>query len=101
MNSREREFLRKRAHELEPLVRVGKEGYTDNLGQSILDAISSRELIKVKMLQSVELDKRELAEIIQEETGCEVVGIIGKTIILYKENKENPKISLELKESVR
>ena len=101
MNSREREFLRKKAHELDPIVRVGKDGYTDNLGQSILDAIDSRELIKVKMLQSVEIDKRELASIIEEKTGCEVVGVIGKTIILYKENKENPKVSLELKESLR
>ncbi|WP_300327930.1 ribosome assembly RNA-binding protein YhbY [Fusobacterium sp.] len=101
MNSREREFLRKKAHELDPIVRVGKEGYTDNLGQSILDAIASRELIKVKMLQSVEIDKRELASIIEEKTGCEVVGVIGKTIILYKENKENPKVSLELKDSLR
>lgn len=101
MNSREREFLRKKAHELDPIVRVGKEGYTDNLGQSILDAIASRELIKVKMLQSVEIDKRELASIIEEKTGCEVVGVIGKTIILYKENRENPKVSLELKDSLR
>lgn len=101
MNSREREFLRKKAHELDPIVRVGKDGYTDNLGQSILDAIASRELIKVKILQSVETDKRELASIIEEKTGCEVVGVIGKTIILYKENKENPKVSLELRESLR
>ncbi|NME35977.1 MULTISPECIES: ribosome assembly RNA-binding protein YhbY [Fusobacterium] len=97
MNSREREFLRKKAHELEPIVRIGKDGYTDNVGQSILEAIASRELIKVKLLQTVETDKREIAEEIQEKTGCEVVGIIGKTIILYKENEENPKISLELK----
>lgn len=53
------------------------------------------------MLQSVEIDKRELASIIEEKTGCEVVGVIGKTIILYKENKENPKVSLELKDSLR
>lgn len=97
MNSREREFLRKKAHELEAIVRIGKDGYTDNVGQSILDAIESRELIKVKLLQTVEVDKREIAEEIQEKTGCEIVGIIGKTIILYKENVENPKISLELK----
>lgn len=96
MNTRQREFLRKRAHELGALVRVGKDGYTDNLGQSILDAIESRELIKVKMLQSVEANKRELAEILAEKTKCEVVGIIGRTIILYKENKENPKISEEV-----
>lgn len=97
MNSRQRDFLRKRAHDLNPIVRVGKEGYSENLGKSILDAIDSRELIKVKLLQNVEADKREISELIEKETGCEVVGIIGKTIILYKENKENPKISLELK----
>jgi len=96
MNNRQREFLRKRAHEISALVRVGKDGYTDNLGQSILDAIESRELIKVKMLQTVEVSKRDLAETIAEKTNCEVVGIIGRTIILYKPNKDNPKISEEV-----
>ena len=97
MNSRERDFLRKMAHDLNPMVRVGKEGYTENLKQSILDVIDSRELIKVKLLQTVEMDKKEITSIIQEKTGCELVGLIGKTIILYKENKEKPKVSLILK----
>ncbi len=97
MNNKEREFLRKAAHDLNPIIRVGKEGYTDNLGQGILDAIESRELIKVKLLQSVETDKREIANTIEEKTGCEVVTVIGRTIILYKENKEKPKVSQDLK----
>ena len=44
MNSRQREYLRKAAHDLEPMVRLGKEGFTDNQAQSILDVIESREL---------------------------------------------------------
>lgn len=96
MNSKQREFLRKKAHNLEALVRVGKEGYTENLGKSIIDVIKSRELIKVKILQNVEMEKQELGKIIGEKTGSEIVGIIGKTIILYKPNKENPKISEEV-----
>lgn len=96
MNSKQREFLRKKAHNLEALVRVGKEGYTENLGKSILDAIKSRELIKVKLLQNVEMEKQKLGKIIEEKTESEIVGIIGKTIILYKPNKENPKISEEV-----
>lgn len=96
MNSRQREFLRKSAHDLEPMVRLGKDGFTGNQAQSILDVIESRELIKVKILQNSKVEKEEVAKEIEEKTGCEVVGIIGKTIILYKENKEKPKISLEV-----
>ena len=42
MNSRQREFLRKAAHDLEPMVRLGKDGFTDNQAQSILEVIESR-----------------------------------------------------------
>ncbi|MCF2625751.1 ribosome assembly RNA-binding protein YhbY [Fusobacterium perfoetens] len=96
MNSRQREFLRKAAHDLEPMVRLGKDGFTDNQAQSILDVIESRELIKVKILQNSRVEKEEVAKEIEAKTGCEVVGIIGKTIILYKPNTEKPKISLEV-----
>lgn len=97
MNSRQREYLRKAAHDLEPMVRLGKEGFTDNQAQSILDVIESRELIKVKILQNSRVEKEEVAKEIEEKTGCEIVGIIGKTIILFKENSEKPKISAEIK----
>lgn len=97
MNSRQREYLRKAAHDLESMVRIGKEGFTDNQAQSILDVIESRELIKVKILQNSRVEKEEVAKEIEEKTGCEVVGIIGKTIILFKENSEKPKISAEIK----
>lgn len=97
MNSRQREYLRKAAHDLEPMVRLGKDGFTDNQAQSILDVIESRELIKVKILQNSRVEKEEVAKEIEEKTGCEVVGIIGKTIILFKENIEKPKISAEIK----
>lgn len=96
MNSKQREFLRKAAHDLEPMIRLGKDGFTDNQAQSILDVIESRELIKVKILQNSKVEKEVVAKEIEEKTGCEIVGIIGKTIILYKPNLEKPKISLEV-----
>lgn len=97
LTSKKREYLRKAAHKLEPIVRVGKDGYSDNLAQTIVEAITPRELIKVKILQNAEIEKREIAEQLAEKTGSEVVGIIGRTIILFKENKEKPVISEELK----
>ncbi len=97
LTSKRRTYLRKKAHDLDALVRIGKEGVTDNLIQSILDAIESRELIKVKILQNCEEEKMEIMEQLSQCKEFEVVGIIGRTIILFKENKDKPVISLELK----
>lgn len=57
MNSKKRAFLKKKAHNLEAIVRIGKDGLNQNIIQSILDAIESRELIKVKILQNCEEEK--------------------------------------------
>lgn len=97
LTSKRRAYLRKKAHDLDALVRIGKEGVTDNLIQSILDAIESRELMKVKILQNCEEEKMEIMEQLSQCKEFEVVGIIGRTIILFKENKDKPVISLELK----
>lgn len=97
MNSKKRAFLRKRAHSLEAIVRIGKDGFNENIIKSILDAIEMRELIKVKILQNCEEEKGEIYNKLLAVKDFEVVGIIGRTIIIYKENKENPSISLEWK----
>lgn len=97
LTSKRRAYLRKKAHDLDALVRIGKDGVSDNLIQSILDAIESRELLKVKILQNCEEEKMEIMEQLSQCKEFEVVGIIGRTIILFRENKDKPVISLELK----
>ena len=97
LTSKQRAFLKKKAHELDPLVRIGKDGITDSLIQSILEAIDSRELLKVKILQNCEKEKNEVLEELSKCSEFEVVRIIGRTIILFRENKDKPTISLELK----
>lgn len=97
LTSKRRAFLRKRAHDIEPLVRVGKDGITDNLINSIMDAINNRELIKVKILQNCEDEKDVIFENLSNRPEFQVVGMIGKTIILFRENEEKPTISLEVK----
>ncbi|WP_294663403.1 ribosome assembly RNA-binding protein YhbY [uncultured Fusobacterium sp.] len=97
LTSKQRAFLKKKAHELDPLVRIGKDGITDSLIQSILEAIDSRELLKVKILQNCEKEKDEVLEELSKCNEFEVVGIIGRTIILFRENKDKSAISLELK----
>ncbi|MBC2856085.1 MAG: ribosome assembly RNA-binding protein YhbY [Cetobacterium sp.] len=97
LTSKKKAYLRKAAHNLDPLFRIGKDGFSESLAQGILEAITPRELIKVKILQNSEVEKYEIAEQICEAIEAEVVGIIGRTIILFKENKDKPTISLEIK----
>ena len=97
LTSKQRAFLKKNAHELNPIVRIGKDGLQESVIESILSAIDSRELIKVKILQNCETEKEEIYQQLLEETRFDVVGMIGRTIIVFKENKEKPVVSTELK----
>lgn len=100
LTSKRRGYLRSLAQNLEPLVRIGKEGVSENLIKSIDDVIKSRELIKIKVLQNCEGDIKELVHDLVQKSGSELVHTIGKTIVIFKENKEKPAISSKVKEIV-
>ena len=108
MTSQERNFLRKRAHNLEPMVRVGKDGVTDSVIDSIKKYIDKNELMKVKLLQnSLEDATRELGTEIEKKSGAVYVGSVGKIMIFFKENRNNNKLGpitrefMEFKKSKR
>ncbi len=88
LTSKQKAFLRKEAHHLDPVVRVGKDGYSEELIKSILEAITNRELMKVKILQNSDENKDDFITKLTEDTLVQIVGVIGRTIILYKQNEE-------------
>lgn len=94
LTSKQKSFLRSEAHHLQPIFQIGKSGITDAIIKQIEEALEARELIKLSVLQNCEQDKEEIADILAQQDGFEVVQIIGKTIILYKESKEKKKIVL-------
>ncbi len=79
---------------MDPIFQVGKGGVNDNLIRHIEEAIEVRELIKVSILSNNDDDRSEVAEQLAEGSGSELVQIIGKTIILYKESKDHKQIEL-------
>ncbi|HPB82824.1 MAG TPA: ribosome assembly RNA-binding protein YhbY [Spirochaetota bacterium] len=83
----QRRKLKKEAHHLHPLVQVGKAGVNEAVIKSIDEAMSTRELIKIKFVDGKEA-KRELSREIAEATASEVVTIIGNVLVLYREKKE-------------
>jgi RNA-binding protein len=94
LTGKQKRFLRARAHHLNPIFQVGKGGVNANMIKQIAEALEVRELLKISVLQNCEQDKDEAAEEIAVGTKAELVQIIGNTIVLYKESKENKQIVL-------
>lgn len=88
MTSKERAELRSAAHHLEPIINVGKESLTPEVTNAIDEALEARELIKVGVLKNCFDDPREIADMVAERTGSEVVQVMGKKITLYRYNKK-------------
>lgn len=94
LTSKQRAFLRSLANEIDTIVMVGKGGMSDQIVRQADDALTARELIKGKVLETAELSPREAAELIAAATKCDVVQVIGSKFVLYRRNPEEPKIEL-------
>lgn len=94
LTGKQKRYLRSLAHHLDPIFQVGKNGTNDHLIRHINDAIEKRELMKVSILNNNLDDKHEIAEELASKTGSELVQVIGSTIILYKESRDNKQIEL-------
>lgn len=88
LTGKQKRELRKKAHHLNPIFQVGKDGVSLNMLEGIEDALIKHELMKVKVLDTCEEDTRVVALKISEYTKAEVVQIIGRTIVFYLYNKE-------------
>lgn len=94
LTGKQKRFLRAEAHHLTPIFQVGKGGVNDNLIKQIEEALEVRELIKVSMLDTCSEDKHDVANQLAEGSDAELVQLIGRTVVLYKESKEQKKIEL-------
>lgn len=94
LTGKQKRFLRAEAHHLTPIFQVGKGGVNENMITQIKEALEVRELIKVAILQNNTDDKHEVAQDLAAGAGAELVQLIGHTVVLYKESRENKTIKL-------
>ncbi|MCD7865863.1 MAG: ribosome assembly RNA-binding protein YhbY [Clostridiales bacterium] len=94
MTSKQRAYLKSLAMNLEPVMQIGKGSVTPEIVAAVDEAYNTRELIKISVLKNCFDDPKEIAEVIAERTHSQVVQVIGKKIILYRPDKEKPKIIL-------
>ncbi len=74
------------AARIEPATHVGKNGVTDSLIEEINRQIKDNKLIKVKVLKSAleAASRDEIARLLAEKTGAELVEVKGNTVVLFK-----------------
>lgn len=94
LTGKQKRFLRSKAHHLNPIFQVGKGGVNENMVKQIDEVLEARELIKVSILQNCEDDRDTVAEQLSRGAKAELVQIIGNTIVLYKESRENKQLEL-------
>lgn len=94
MTSKQRSYLKGLAMTMDTIFQLGKSSLTPENTQAIAEALEARELIKINVLQNCADDPNELAQIVAERTHSQVVQVIGKKIVLYKESKNKKKIEL-------
>ena len=94
ITSKQRAYLRGLANELPAIMQIGKGGINENLLKTLSDALEARELIKMRVLENSGEEVRDVAEQLAAATDAEVVAVIGKCLILYRESETKKKIEL-------
>lgn len=96
MTSKQRSYLKGLAMNIDPVFQIGKSGLTPEVTDAVSEAFNTRELLKLAVLKNCLEDPKEIAQMLGERTHSQVVQVIGKKIVLYKENKDKKKIFLPL-----
>lgn len=94
MTSKQRSYLKSLASNLEPIFQIGKSSVTPEIIEAISETFNNKELVKLNVLKNCLDDPKEIAQVIGERTRSQVVQVIGRKIVLYKENKDHKKIVL-------
>jgi len=96
MTTKQRAYLKSLAMNIDPIFQCGKSSITPEFVAAVSEALEKRELIKVAVLNNCADDPKELGIMLSERTRSQLVQVIGKKIVLYKQakNEKNRKIEL-------
>ncbi|MFQ9933892.1 MAG: YhbY family RNA-binding protein [Lachnospiraceae bacterium] len=91
MTSKRRAYLKGCAMTMDTIIHVGKSGVTPEITMAVNEALEARELIKINVLKNCLDDIHSISNVLAERTHSEVIQVIGRKIILFKQAKENSK----------
>jgi RNA-binding protein len=91
LTSKQKKFLKGLAHDLSAIIQVGKEGLSESVIEATVDELLRRELLKVKLGKNSGVEKDQAGLELAKATQSHLVQLIGKTVILYRENPKRKK----------
>lgn len=89
MNGKQRAALRSMASTLDPIFQIGKGNISENQIQGIDDALEKRELIKISVLRSSEMEAEEVLASLATALNATPVCTIGNKVVLYRRSKSD------------
>lgn len=94
LTSKQRAYLRGLSNGIPAIMQIGKGGIGENLIKTVSDALEARELIKLTVLENAMETPRQMADELAAAVCADVVCVIGRKVILYRESVNNKKIEL-------
>lgn len=94
MTSKQRSYLKGLAMKTDPIFQIGKASLTPEFTVGVEEALAARELIKITVLKNCEDEPAAIAQTLAEHTHSQVVQVIGRKIVLYRESKDKKRIEL-------
>lgn len=94
LDGKQRRKLRALGHHLAAVVQVGHEGVTPGVVAALEQALWDHELVKVKLASEDRDTRRKQALALATATGALVAQVLGRTVLIYKPNPDEPRIEL-------
>jgi RNA-binding protein len=89
LSGKEKRSMRAQANQIKASVMIGREGMSSNVEHFIDEAFNSKNLVKVKVLDTCNDDRRQIAEQLKKLKDTEIVQLLGRTILLYRPLRED------------
>lgn len=84
LTSKQRAWLRSQANTLPGQFQIGKQELSEQIVQGLDEMLTTHELLKVTVLRTAETSTAELAHELANQTGAQVVQVIGRKFVLYR-----------------
>ena len=94
LSGKQRRYLRGQGNSIKPTVYLGKDGISDALLNSLGEAFNNRELVKVRIEKSCELERKEAGHQLAQSAAAHMVQVLGNTLLLYRPDPDKPEIKL-------
>ena len=94
LTSSEKRQLKSLASVEKTKYQIGKREISSTVIDMLDKALTARELIKIDVMKAVEDPIMELALDLSSQLKAEIVQVVGRVIVLFRRNKNNPKIKL-------